>query len=41
MKTDKFDKSTLPSGIDLTKSALDDKQKDEIKRFLLKWKQMF
>ena len=41
VKTNKFDKSTLPSGIDLTKSALDDKQKDEMTRFLLKWKHMF
>ena len=38
---DKNYKSTLPSGIDLTKSALDDKQKDEMIRFLLKWKHMF
>ena len=41
VKTDKNDESTLPSGIDLSKSALDDKQKDEMTRFLLKWKHMF
>ena len=41
VKIDNYDKSTLPSGIDLSKSALDDKQKDEMARFLLKWKHMF
>ena len=41
VKTDKNDESTIPSGIDLSKSALDDKQKDEMTRFLLKWKHMF
>ena len=41
VKIDNNDKSTLPSGIDLSKSALDDKQKDEMTRFLLKWKHMF
>ena len=41
VKTDKNYESTQPSGIDLSKSALDDKQKDEMTRFLLKWKHMF